>query len=96
QMDILLILENWVTTVKQSVQALLDTGCTGSCIHRDLVHQAGLTQKPYKRAIPVNNVDGTPNTGENITHYVEVFITIRNHWEKMHLLVTDLGKADYS
>ncbi|RDX47133.1 hypothetical protein K466DRAFT_440127, partial [Polyporus arcularius HHB13444] len=91
QMDIPLILENPETTVKQSVQALLDTGCTGSCIHRDLVRRAGLTPKPYERPIPVHNADGTPNIGGHITHYVEVFVTIGNHREKMQLLVTDLG-----
>ena len=94
QMDIPLTLENPETTRKHSVQALLDTGCTGSCIHRDLVRRAGLTPKPYERPIPVHNADGTPNVGGHITHYVEVFITVGNHREKMQLLVTDLGKAD--
>ena len=53
-----------------------------------------MTPKPYERPIPVHNADGTPNAGGHITHYVEVFITIGNHREKMQLLITDLGKAD--
>ncbi|KAJ3015341.1 hypothetical protein NUW54_g1068 [Trametes sanguinea] len=76
------------------VKGLLDTGCTGSYIYRDLVRRAGLTAHPFNREVEVYNADGSPNIGRSITHYVLLDVQIGNHREKVQLLVTDLGKAD--
>lgn len=89
-----MIITNPETGVSQDVKGLLDTGSTGSCIHRDFVRRSGLTMTPFGQVVEVYNADGSPNIGGNITHYVVVDIQIGNHLEKLQLLVTDLGKSD--
>ncbi|KAJ3007050.1 hypothetical protein NUW54_g3696 [Trametes sanguinea] len=94
QLDVPMIITNPENGQSMDVKGLLDTGCTGSCIHRDLVRRAGLTAHPFDREVEVYNADGSPNIGGSITHYVLLDVQIGNHREKLQLLVTDLGKAD--
>ncbi|KAJ8462150.1 hypothetical protein ONZ51_g11081 [Trametes cubensis] len=89
-----MIVTNPETGISHDVKGLLDTGCTGSCIHRDLVRRAGLTMTPFAQPVAVYNADGTTNIGGSITHYVLVDIQIGDHLERLQLLVTDLGKSD--
>ncbi|KAI0643518.1 hypothetical protein C8Q79DRAFT_884119, partial [Trametes meyenii] len=91
QLDVPLIMTNPETGISVDVKGLLDTGCTGSCIHRDLVRRAGLTMVPFEREVAVYNADGSPNVGGGITHYTLVDIQVGNHLERLQLLVTDLG-----
>ena len=94
QLDVPMIVTNPETGISHDVKGLLDTGCTGSCIHRDLVRRAGLTMTPFAQPVAVYNADGTTNIGGSITHYVLVDIQIGDHLERLQLLVTDLGKSD--
>ncbi|RPD55370.1 hypothetical protein L226DRAFT_428443, partial [Lentinus tigrinus ALCF2SS1-7] len=91
QLDIPLTIENPETGGQMDLIGLLDTGCTGSCVHRDLVRRAGLTMHPFEKPIPVFNADGTPNVGGSITHYVLLWLRIGDHRERLQFLVTDLG-----
>ena len=42
---------------------------------------------------PVKNADGSPNRSQNITHYVELLVTIQGHAEKIPVALADLGSA---
>lgn len=75
-------------------EALLDTGSTGSCMHRDFVRRHRLETHMFDVPIEVYNADGTVNSGGRITHYVDLLIQIGDHRERMSFLVTDLGKSD--
>ena len=94
QLDIPLILTNPENGQKVDIIGMMDTGCTGSCIHRDLVQRMELTMIPFEQPIAVFNANGTPNIGGSLTHYVVVQIQIRDHAEHLPLFVTNLGKLD--
>ena len=75
-------------------EALLDSGSTGSCIHRDYVRRHGLETQAFDAPIDVYNADGSVNSGGRITHFVQLLVQIGDHRERMTFLVTDLGKSD--
>ena len=75
-------------------EALLDSGSTGSCIHRDYVRRHGLEMRAFDVPIDVYNADGSVNSGGRITHFVQLLVQIGDHRERMTFLVTDLGKSD--
>jgi hypothetical protein len=54
------------------ITALLDSGCTGSCIDKKFIKEKGINTKKTARPIPVYNADGTMNKGGSITEYVEL------------------------
>lgn len=94
QLDLPVTIENPETKEELDLVGLLDTGCTGACVHRDLVRRANLTMHPFEKPIPVYNADGTLNVGGCITHYVRLWLRTGDHRELIQFLVTDLGKAD--
>jgi len=47
-----------------------------------------------ERPLKVKNVDRTENSGENITHQVEVNVFYKNHVERMRMDVCNLGKTE--
>ena len=94
QLDVPLILTNPEGGRKADIIGMMDTGCTGSCIHRDLVRHMELTMIPFEQPIAVFNANGTPNIGGSLTHYVVVKIQIGDHAEHLLLFITDLGKSD--
>ena len=49
------------------VSALLDSGCTGSCIDEDFVRQHGIVTRKTALPIPVYNADSSPNATGSIT-----------------------------
>ena len=69
-------------------QALLDSGCTGSCISRSFVETHSINTQKLIRPIPVYNADGA------ITETVELRIIVQDHVERMQFAVTDLGKTN--
>lgn len=77
-----------------SLQALVDSGCTGSSIDAGFVRAKGLNIHPLPRPIPVYNADGTLNKGGAITDYVTLRMTIGKHSERITFGVTDLGKSE--
>jgi hypothetical protein len=54
------------------VIALLDSGCTGSCIDKEFVRKNNIQTKKVPLPIPVYNADGSLNKGGPITEFVEV------------------------
>ncbi|RPD76869.1 hypothetical protein L226DRAFT_424044, partial [Lentinus tigrinus ALCF2SS1-7] len=91
QMNIPVIIYVPGTDRRVDADALLDSGSTGSCMHRDFVRRNGLETRAFEVPIDVYNADGTVNSGGRITHYVEVLVQISDHRERMTFLVTDLG-----
>ncbi len=77
-----------------STKALLDSGCTGSTINHAYVLEHQINTKKVAVPIPVYNADGTRNQGRDITEFIELCLTIREHREHIDLVVTNLGKKD--
>ena len=75
-------------------QALLDSGCTGSCISRSFVETHHINTQKLIRPIPVYNADGTLNRDGAITETVELRMIVQDHVERMQFAVTDLGKTN--
>ena len=64
------------------VHALVDSGCTGSCIDEEFVQRYDLPTKKYVTPMRVLNADGTGNVGGLITDYLETEMIVGNHREK--------------
>ena len=76
------------------VSALLDSGCTGSCINQKFVDLHGLETRKLPYPIPVYNADGTVNRDGSIKEFVKIRIKIQEHEEYIDLAVTNLGDTD--
>lgn len=79
------------TQKAHSLDALLDTGCTGTCISRDTVARLGLSTTRLPSPIIVKNADDSHNAGGMITHSCTVRMQIDDHLEIITCMVTDLG-----
>ncbi|KAI0758818.1 hypothetical protein C8Q74DRAFT_1209386 [Fomes fomentarius] len=71
--------------------ALIDSGCTGSCINRSAIARWNLMPVPLDKLVPVRNADGSLNAGGSISHFVPLQLQIEEHLESIQLLVTDIG-----
>jgi hypothetical protein len=76
-----------------TVKALLDSGCTTTCIDQDYAKAKNFELYELDVHIVTRNTDGMENTRGKITHYVEMIMTIGPHSEWQRFLVTRLGKA---
>ena len=76
------------------VQALVDSGCTGSCINQKFVDLHGLETRKLPYPISVYNADGTVNRDGSIKEFVKIRIKIQKHEECIDLAVTNLGDTD--
>ena len=74
-------------------QALLDSGCTGSCISRYCIETHHINTQKLICPIPVYN-DGTLNRDGAITETVKLRMIVQDHVERMQFTVTDLGKMN--
>ena len=70
--------------------ALIDSGCTGSCIDSRYVNRYAIPTKRYPNPLKVFNADGSNNDGGLITEYVEAKLVIGRHTESICLAVTNL------
>ena len=77
-----------------SVEALLDSGATGSLIDRDFVRAKGINTWTLSHNIPVFNVNGSPNEAGQISEVVNVVLHYKTHSERMLLAVSGLGKQN--
>jgi hypothetical protein len=82
------------TQEAKSIEALLDCGADGLFIDRDYVRENRLTARALTRAIPVYNVDGTPNEAGSICEVVDVVLRYRDHSAWAHFAVTGLGNQE--
>jgi hypothetical protein len=74
-----------------NVKVLVDSGSTGSCIHRQLVKES---TKTLPRPIPVYNTDRTLNQDGDIKETVTIRLLVQDHEENITLAVSNIGKAD--
>ncbi|KAI0683449.1 hypothetical protein BC835DRAFT_1234168, partial [Cytidiella melzeri] len=93
QLDVPVTLSTLESHQTISLVALLDSGCTGSCIDDNFVRENNLPTKKLVRPIPVYNADGTFNDSGPIREYVECRLTVRDHHERILLAVTNLGRS---
>lgn len=82
------------TEKRVKATALIDSGCTTSCINKDFVEQHGGQIHELRFPMPAVNADGTVNSGGPITHYCVTRITIDGHNELVSLPVVNLGRDD--
>ena len=80
-----------VDTGHPSVDSLLDSGATGMFIDAEFVRAEKLRTRPLPHAIPVYNIDGTPNELDSIKEEVNLIYTYGDHTEHATFLVTSLG-----
>ena len=93
-MDVTGTITRMDTNEQINIKALVDCGCTGSCIDKNFIAEHKIATVPVLRPIPVWNADGTPNVGGDITHYVQLKLRIADHEELIDLAVTDLHKTN--
>lgn len=81
-------------TPEIDAHALVDSGCTGSCIDSRFVARYQLPTKRYIAPLKVSNADGSDNEGGLITEYVETDLIIGAHKESIRLSVTKLSSSN--
>jgi len=94
QMNISVLLQALSDGNAFRLKALLDSGCTGSCIDKEFVKKNDIRTKKVPRPIPVYNADGMLNEGGPITEFVEMRMVIQDHVERIQLAVANLGKME--
>jgi len=80
------------TSELYSIEALLDSGATGSLIDRDFVRLKGMNTRTLSHNIPVFNVNSSPNEAGQISEVVDVVLRYKTHSKRMLLAVSGLGK----
>ena len=80
---------SWIDT-----QALIDSGCTGSCINQQFVINHKILTKWMPLIIPVYNADGILNKNRSIKEFAILQLAINNHYKRIDLAVTELGDMD--
>ncbi|SJL06708.1 uncharacterized protein ARMOST_10050 [Armillaria ostoyae] len=89
-----IVLETLEQPISIRTKALIDSGCTGSSIHRDFVEKHGIPVQKTASSIPIYNADGSRNKAGEITAYAELRLKIGNHSERIDLAVTNLGSKE--
>jgi len=87
-------LEKIDTYERVMVKALLDSGATGMFMDKGFVERNGFKLDKLEKTLIVTNVDGSHNSGENITHKVECNVYYRGHQERMKFDVCNLGRTE--
>jgi len=70
--DIPLRLNTIDSNTPMSVEALIDSGATGMFIDIEIIRSKNIWTHRLPRAIPVYNIDGTPNEAGHITEVVDL------------------------
>ena len=74
-----------------AVDSLLNSRATGMFINVEYVRTQKLQIHPLPCAIPVYNIDGTPNEASSIREEVNLICTFESHSEYATFLITSLG-----
>ena len=88
QMDVSGVVITMDTLDRYSMKALIDSGCTGSCINEDFVRKHNLNTNRLPKSIPVFNADGSSNVAGRLTHTVQLQVIIGDHKEIMEFGVS--------
>ena len=76
-----------------TVKTLLDSGTTGIFVDKKLMEEHGFKLEKLDQPVEVKNVDGTSNSGGNITHELECNVFYRGHHERLRMDVCNLGRT---
>ena len=82
------------TAEVKSGPALVDCGATGQFMDFDYVEWNRLTTWKLRQAIPVFNVNGSPNEAGSIMEIEDVILCYEGHMECTSFAVISLGKQD--
>ena len=93
-MDVSGVIKTMDTLESFQMKALIDSGCTGSCINEEFRRKHQISLTPLPKPIPVFNADGSQNIGGKLTHVAQLKVNIGGHEEIMDLGVSNLGKSD--
>ncbi|EGO01116.1 hypothetical protein SERLA73DRAFT_36978, partial [Serpula lacrymans var. lacrymans S7.3] len=91
QINVMCKLTTLDTLKSKMVKALLDSGCTRSCINLQFVKDKDYETKKIPRPILVYNADSILNKNEAIREFVELLIEIDYHVKRIYFAVTNLG-----
>ena len=70
---------------------MIDCGATALFLDQPFVTANRITMFPLRNPIRLLNIDGSPNTVGNITHFARLKLTIGLHSEWTDFLIADLG-----
>jgi hypothetical protein len=77
-----------------TVKAMIDSGCTHTCINKKTVIRKDIPQVKLPRPITCTNSDGTISGNKPITDFVKVKMEINGHQENIDAVITHLDSAD--
>jgi hypothetical protein len=77
-----------------TVKAMIDSGCTHTCINEKTVIQKDIPRVKLPRPITCTNSDGTISGNKPITDFVKVKMEINSHQENIDAVITHLDSAD--
>ena len=78
----------------KSGPVLVDCRATSKFMDRNYVERNRLTTWKLRHAIPVFNVDGSPNEAGSITEIVDAILCYEGHMKCTSFTVASLGKQD--
>ena len=76
-----------------TVRALLDSGATGMFVDKKFVEEHSFKLEKLDQPVEVKNVDGTNNSGGNITHELKCNVFYRGHHKRLRMDVCSLGRT---
>jgi len=74
------------------VDTLIDSGATGQFIDAEFIKRERFKTQSLPHAIPVYNIDGTPNEASSIKEEVDLICAFDNHTEHITFAITSLGQ----
>ena len=77
-----------------NIKALVDSGATDNFIHPNFVKRMGLGQRELDKPKNIYNIDDTTNKAGQITHYLNLAVTMGGTTKEMRFLIMDIGRED--
>jgi len=77
-----------------SVKALLDSRAIEMFADKKFIKKNSFKLKKLERLVRIRNVDETGNSGELVTHEIEVNVYYQGHVERMKLDVCNLERTE--
>ena len=77
-----------------TVKVLLDSGATGMFVDKKFAEEHGFKLDKLEKLVIVTNIDGSRNSGGNITHKVECNVYYKGHQERVKFDMCNLGRTE--
>jgi len=72
------------------VEDLVNLGATGMFIDIEFIRLKNILAHQLPRAIPVYNIDGTPNEARHITEVIDLMVQYKDHSEQATFHITSI------